>query len=251
MDRVIREAERNLSAAIERLYVVFALYPLDPDMDACLCGCISADDKRRLYSKPLRLLSADDLWKYASKAMTTWGDEADLKHFLPRVFQLLVNSPDELPDVEVLFGKLTLANWQDWPRVEQQAVLDFLRALWSCLIVAPGSDGHGTDVDPYICAIGQTVDDLRPFLQVWQDTGHGVATANLAEFVNNNAPVINDRHKLANAFWSGRRAQMQQVLDWVLDPVTLRALEEKALAHIDDDLFAPLAAAVDALRLVQ
>lgn len=228
MDRMIREAKRNLSAAIERVYAVFARYPLNPDMDACLCGCISADDKQRLYSKPLRLLSADDLWKYAFKAMTTWGDEVDLKHFLPRVFQLLVNSPDEFPDGEALFGKLTLANWQDWPRNEQQAALEYLQALWSWVIVALSSDGYGTGVDLYICAIGQAVDDLRPFLQVWQDTEHAIAVENLAEFVNYNAPAINDQRKLANAFWSERPVQMQQVLDWVLDPVTLRALEEKA-----------------------
>src|SRR5438270_7631594 len=81
------EARIALAAAIQDLYRVFAAYPADPTMGYC-DHCITAEEVARLFEVPLSDLTARALSRYTGKAMTTWGEMADFKHFLPRVLEL-------------------------------------------------------------------------------------------------------------------------------------------------------------------
>jgi len=83
----MRASTKELNASIEKLYATFARYPLRASMDACPC-CVTDEDMGRLCSKELRGLEENDISLYAYKAMTTWGDVEDFKHFLPRIFEL-------------------------------------------------------------------------------------------------------------------------------------------------------------------
>ncbi len=40
------------------------------------------------YSQNHEKLNEDDLSRFTGKAMTTWGNANDYKHFLPRIFEL-------------------------------------------------------------------------------------------------------------------------------------------------------------------
>ena len=65
-----------------------------------------------LIAKRLRDLTDTDLKKYAFKALTTWGNADDFRHFLPRLFELEAVHPQRivgLVDPEILFGKLAYA----------------------------------------------------------------------------------------------------------------------------------------------
>jgi hypothetical protein len=119
-------ARQSLQHAIDLLYRTFTHYRLQPHMDACPCCVHDDDDKRFLYRAELHELSADDLCTYAFKAMTTWGDGNDFRHFLPRLFELQASATPIPIDNEILFGKLRYARWRTWPSVEQQAVQTFL-----------------------------------------------------------------------------------------------------------------------------
>lgn len=79
---------------------------------------------------PLRNLAEDDLWMYAMHAMTTWGDIAEYKHYLPRLHELLVVHPG-WTDAELLIGRLDTAEWRQWPDAERDAVIAFLHELWA------------------------------------------------------------------------------------------------------------------------
>jgi len=54
-------------------------------MEGCPC-CVSNEDKEKLHTKELRLLEESDISRYAFRALTTWGDIDDFKHYLPRIF---------------------------------------------------------------------------------------------------------------------------------------------------------------------
>jgi hypothetical protein len=97
-----------IANAIEDLYRVFAGCRLDPHVEGCP-HCVSDRDHARIHSRPLRSLSGDDLGRYAFKAMTTWGNERDFRHFLPRILELLVSN-DLDPPTEVVLGKLAYGN---------------------------------------------------------------------------------------------------------------------------------------------
>jgi hypothetical protein len=70
--------------------------------------------------------------------MTTWGNEAGFKHFLPVILAELTPANRYYPttvhdgacDLQCVANKLAYAHWQNWPVEEQQAVLDGLRAWW-------------------------------------------------------------------------------------------------------------------------
>ena len=118
----------ELISAIERLYQTFAIYPFRPTMEGCPC-CVSGSDKEKIHSKQLRQLEEEDLSRYVFKAMTTWGDVKDFKHYLPRIFEL-VAMKDSGIDTFVVSGKLEYSQWKNWPENEKEAIVSFLLAWW-------------------------------------------------------------------------------------------------------------------------
>ncbi len=94
--------ETAFKESVERLYQVFAKYPLREDTGMCPC-CHDPEDRKRLHAKPLRELSPEDLEPYTWSALLTWGDVEDFKHFLPRLFETISDCEAE---VEVLLEKL-------------------------------------------------------------------------------------------------------------------------------------------------
>lgn len=59
-----------LQAAIDKLYTIFARYPLRHPVIGCP-HCVSQVDQERIASKPLRQLKGEDLERFAWKAMST------------------------------------------------------------------------------------------------------------------------------------------------------------------------------------
>ena len=157
-----RDISPELADAIANLYHVFARYHLGGPVTGCPC-CTSPADDALLRSKPLRVLSGDDLSRYAQKAITTLGSEVDLKHFLPRLLELAALEGNiGSTNLEIAMGKLVLAEFPRWPEVEKTAVEQFLRALWRQTIGRFPPDYDDTD---YLCSIGCAVDDLLHFAE--------------------------------------------------------------------------------------
>jgi hypothetical protein len=107
----------DLSAAVERLYDVFANYRLQSSTQPCPC-CHTPDDERSLHSKPLRQLGASDLRTFAMDALLVWGNEDHYRHFLPRIFELMAIADDpqlEIGPPPLILNHLRYGNWNEWP----------------------------------------------------------------------------------------------------------------------------------------
>lgn len=122
----------ELKTAIEVLYNTFSIYPSPFDMNSCPC-CISIDDKKKIHSKPLYQLDSEDLDRYTFKAITTWGNTNDFKHFLPRIFELLATG-SLMINTSVVLNKLDYGKWTNWNNEEQQAIQNFLLEWWADII---------------------------------------------------------------------------------------------------------------------
>lgn len=122
----------RLITPIEDLYKTFATYPYKSGREGCPC-CVSESDKKKICLKQLRDLTGEDLSRYTFKAITTWGDVEDFKHYLPRIFELMATT-DFIVDTFVVLGKLKLAQWKNWPEKEQTAVREFLFVWWTASI---------------------------------------------------------------------------------------------------------------------
>jgi hypothetical protein len=150
----------KLKISIENLYKVFYKYPFKSKISGCPC-CVSDSDRLTLHSKQLRDLQEDDISRYAFKAISTWGDIDDFKHYLPRIFELL-STTDFIVDTFVILGKLDYANWTDWEQEEQDAIIDFLYSWWTDF--ASNKDYFDREV---LIEINKLTKDLPKLLDLW------------------------------------------------------------------------------------
>jgi predicted nucleotidyltransferase len=249
-----RQIRAALRAAIERLYETFARYGLPETVEGCEC-CVEPEDHARIHSRPLRMLTEDDLGKYARKAMTTWGSVEDFKHFLPRLLELAAYKGDvHYTHAEILFSKLTYGEWHTWPSEEQTVVREYFHALWR-RVLDLRAFSHWYVLFPWtaydcICAIAQAEEDVGWYLSVWRETSTARALAHLATFAIDNFQDLALEGRLGNAFWEERDPQMLQVRDWLLSPLTRSALEEGLATAEPGPLADMLAEATDRLSRI-
>jgi hypothetical protein len=237
------------------LYEVFAGYPLGDMHHVCDCGCVSEDDQARIRSKPLRQLTPADLGRYTFKATTTWGTADDLRHFLPRILEIVAYTGQvDYVDPEIAFGKLDHAGWTTWPVHERQAIEAFFAALWRRMLLTRATVETWAPLpwraDDCLCAIGQVVDDLTPYLDVWTDSRHLRVIHHLAVCVLDNFDDLALEGRLGNAFWEGREVQMGQIKRWLLGGVPRAALQDGLARFGSAPEAAELALAVDRLGRV-
>jgi hypothetical protein len=153
--------DAQLAQAIETLYATFARYPLAPMIAGCDC-CIFPEDHSGLAADPLRMLNNAALDKFAFKAMTTWGDTDDFKHFLPRLLEL--ETIDGLDTITPVSNKIVYADWPQWPAEERDAVAAYYQAK---AIARLSSDRDKTSLrDVLQDAIALRI-DMVPFLAAW------------------------------------------------------------------------------------
>ena len=227
MMQTFEEKQRALQAAIENLYVAFSSYKLRAPVEGCDC-CVKKDDKKRLAAKPLRQLQEDDLSRYAFKAMTTWGDEYDFKHFLPRILELLATGCSLTFGADILPNKLGYAEWRTWPDEEKNAIENFLLALWN-YDLAGGETGDSTE--SWFDAISQVVEDASPFLQMWENEYSIEACEALRDFIED--------------FYSWSRAP--QVGKWLRSDELLQLFEQRFFEAKNEEQAKVFSQIVDAL----
>lgn len=192
-----------LTEAIENLYAVFARYLLRHSMDCCP-HCTSDDDLPPLQADPLRELSADSLERFSFKAMTTWGDADDFRHFLPRLLELVAR--DDALDFDLLTSKLNYGNWRTWPTEQQTAIEQYTMVLWQAILrAAPYWSRCHTTSEPLL-SLDEFLDgvvhlgSIEPYAAFWKQEDTLPALLNLSRFVmeegNNLMMQLNRRHAL-------------------------------------------------------
>ena len=208
--------------AIDKCYAAFASYPPPRVLDASPARDAVAI-LATLTSAPLRALTGEQLGPYGGWAMTTVGDAADYKHFLPRILELAVNAEPWLGlDPPTIAGKLTYGGWQGWPPEERSPVGALFATAWK-----HGLEQHPDELDPkgWLCGLVIVDGDLDAALAAWLASPSPNATLQLAEFFRGDAErLFSDR---ANRnFWEGAGdAAIERMRHWLLsEPVVDRLL---------------------------
>jgi hypothetical protein len=243
-----------LEDAIEGLYFAFSEYPLPEDTMPCGC-CHSPDANELLHAEPLRKLEWKHFGQYPNQALLVWGDLNCFKHFLPRIFDLLLNVSDwdiEAPDPEWVFKKLDDGEWRTWPREEQAAVKKMLQAVWETVLSNPPIESPYIDVEQWLCSIALCEEDIGPYLAQWMEDQRisaswalsflilGSDIAYVDYNVDNKVPVFREddgRSKTAkvqewfvlphpNAWWKYCSTQYVQLLEWVRSSAVLEKLRQ-------------------------
>lgn len=100
----------NLDLSHRYLTHIFSTYPYPENLDACPC-CVNPED--------LDQLKRGYFDKYLHKAMTTWGNAYDFKHYLPQLFKYVYL--DKTHDNTFMMGVL-INRARYWSDEEYQAI---------------------------------------------------------------------------------------------------------------------------------
>jgi len=232
-----------LDEAIEGLYLAFEAYPLRLWTEPCT-HCHTAEDERAVHRHPLRELRPEDLSGFAADSLMTWGEVVDLKHFLPRLFEILATQGFPYPDTESIVGALDRGAWSTWPDSEQAAVARYLMAWWRAhLTTYPAL--HRTD--SLLSALAIATEDMGPYLDEWLAAEGLSPTLHFADFVEDNAVHSTVSEPLTNPWLRHRPEQERQVREWMLHVADafLPRLEAAFLDAADDPTLEMLAHAID------
>lgn len=228
------KAMEALDKAIAGLYGIFKSYRIKPSFSGC-AHCVSPKDSEYLCSTELSQLSPTDLDTYAFKAMTTWGEVNDFKHFLPRLFELVATEDTNcLSSLEVLFGKLAYARWNDWPTGERRAVRSYLEAYWNTCLAKDVLCTDDDSIDSSLCAISCACESIDDFLVVWASQNDATAIRQLGQFIWLNADTILKKNRLWNSFWVNQRAA-EETIKW-LSSETVRTCVENGRQYLTEHL---------------
>ncbi|GAB4584762.1 hypothetical protein [Nocardia sp. IFM 10818] len=167
----------EITAALRVLTAVFSPYPRRPVLDRCPhCG------------PPVRVDDHDLFW-LTIKLGNTIGDRTDLKALLPRLLEKLATS-NEL-DPNIVLGKLSKEQWRTWPPAEQQAIDNYLDAVWhSVLAEFPAPPGSLSDPAEFLAAVAAAAIAPDRFLATWDKTATQSADRHLAMLVNQTFAVM-------------------------------------------------------------
>jgi hypothetical protein len=126
----------ELQGCIEELYDCFRKYPLRPKTNS---GAIS---EAHLHVVGIRHLPVAAFKDYLPRAMNSWGNVKDFKHFVPRLLELLATT---WPcDAFFMFTRLQAADWRHWPDVERAAVEKFFMVVWKIRLAQPFGNNNTT-----------------------------------------------------------------------------------------------------------
>ncbi|HEX2836059.1 MAG TPA: hypothetical protein VHW00_23845 [Thermoanaerobaculia bacterium] len=123
------------SEILNTIYDEFRRYPCEalrsvPDDEHVNDG-LAADLTAKLCHKELRTLAADQLLDYYYLAVEHIGTRDDLRHFLPRILDLLLNDPNGYLAPELLPNLLERAEARELEPSQKEALRAYLRTASS------------------------------------------------------------------------------------------------------------------------
>ena len=194
----------GLEIAIAVMYEAFSCEPKPSAIPWCTCpSCAHGQNASTLLTKPLHLLSPDELSHYAESVFLTAGSAADFRYFLPRILEILITQAGWWPSPEVV-GRTIYNGWETFSERQQKTVLSFFTEAMTTLVAS--SDGHA--LDEWICGIARANANLKTYLELIEKN-----TSALVALYEQNSESLN-KGKLTNSFWDGKSPNEKIVMDW-------------------------------------
>ncbi|WP_086819969.1 hypothetical protein [Allokutzneria sp. NRRL B-24872] len=161
----------DLVTALARVDDAFASYP----RRAVLDGCPHCAGETQVHEH--------DLFSLTIKLGNTVGDRHDVKSLLPLLLRRLTDS-DAL-DADIVLGKLAQEEWRTWPAAEQEAVEQYLDALWHALLADfPSKVGAFVGAEDFLAAVERAGVGAEQFLAAWDGVSGAAADRHLALLLN-------------------------------------------------------------------
>ncbi len=158
----------ELRTIIDEAYVLFAPYTIGRTLAVCKACCVTDAEELELVSTPLHSISSDLFSRayfesaHDHTAQALW----EMKHFLPRVLELVsdYDFPGFTP--EVIFQRLTFDQTAAWTSPERALMQAFVRAFFhQSLTQYPLPSGDS--LANLVVMFGIAHFDIAPLLNAW------------------------------------------------------------------------------------
>ena len=226
----------DLISSLVDLYAVFSYYKANPKMlGSPIYGDKVATWNKQLFSKPLRDLTADDLSRFSSDVLTTWGNINDFKHFLPRILELIAELKDPCP-TDFFLCKLEYGKWKTWSKEEKVAIEEFLLAFFSDLLDAYNRDSFAMSI--YFFSILYTCINPSQLLRLWEGERSQKLEVGFCTFVQEHENQIFNPHEKLLFVEENEENQARRKLikNWFLSDYNRKRLNSIINKNEDDDL---------------
>ncbi|RZK28481.1 MAG: hypothetical protein EOO63_11170 [Hymenobacter sp.] len=157
-----------LQNIVKEAYALFAPYTIGKTLDVCKACCITDAEEQELVSTPLRSISSDLFFRayYESARRYSARELREMKHFLPRVLELVSDYDFPTYAVELTFLRLDLDKPTAWTGPELELLAAFATAyFWQSLAQYPLLGGDS--LDSILVMFGIAHFDLAPLLSAW------------------------------------------------------------------------------------
>jgi hypothetical protein len=210
MDTYDYETDIKLEALVDEAYTLFSKYKLGNSLDVCPC-CVFDDEVKTLLRTPLAVVSRELLASayYDSAPSTSIKALKEMKHFLPRVLQLMLLFEFPSISAELVFRYIDLKETEEWEEEEIALLQAFARLYFKKVL-----NSCKMEVNTALVMFGIAGFDLKPLLDEWKNVEGERALLHLCNFLiydlqNKGGELL----KLRNAF--STEAIDREVSEWI------------------------------------
>lgn len=236
----------KLAAIITEAYDLFAPYTIGKTLALCKACCITDAEEKALVDTPLREVSRDLLQGSYYESARNYSDQElwEMKHFLPRVLELVTKFEFPCHCTEITFTRLDLNQPEKWKPAELELLYNFSAAYFDkCLGSYPLPAGDS--LSDILVMFGIAHFALEGLLEKWSSANTPASLMHLKDFMLHEASYSKDgSFKLTNPFSTSQvdavfaawlqNAQVKQALSTQLENRILnpQGLDEATLGEV-------------------
>jgi len=115
----------ELNELIEKASKIFESYKIGKTLAVCKACCVTDDEEAELVNSPLRTTTSNILWRAYYESARNFSDREllEMKHFLPRVLELVNNFDVPCHSPEIVFTRLGLHKPEQWKK-RRNSIID-------------------------------------------------------------------------------------------------------------------------------
>lgn len=156
-----------LTEIIDKSYELFAKYNPTGQLDICTDCCMTPEAAAKLASLPVRQIPKDLLVEYNDGARPEKTRIEEVKHFLPRYFDLVGQFEFPTHSAELSFSRLIPFDKNEWTKEELELLNQFTKEYFKqCLSVYP-IPSFNDRVDTILIMFWKADFNILDLLTIW------------------------------------------------------------------------------------
>ena len=158
-----------LTEIIDKSYALFAKYNPTRPLDICTACCMKPEDEAKLANFPVRQIPKDLLAEYNDGAAPAKTRIEEVKHFLPRYFDLVGQFEFPTHSAELSFSRLIPFDKTEWTKEELELLNQFPKEYFKhCLSIYPIPSSYER-IDNILIMLWKADFNINDLLTIWEN----------------------------------------------------------------------------------